>query len=123
MWIGHAQDFGFRLDLALVIHIGFAPLVLEKSFVVIPGTLRGTSRQSLEIFWIRDRIFASATLCRLRIQSEIEALDRLASLGSKFRADAAFIFEAGNLVTAGTTKVPHPFLAFLAQVWIFHERS
>src|SRR2546426_3311429 len=108
MWIGHTQDFSFGLDLALVIHIRLGQFVFEKSFVVVPRAFGGPLRQSLEIFRIRDRIFPSAALRRFGVKSEVEALDRLASLGSEFGADASFIFEAGNFVTSGAAKVPHP---------------
>src|ERR1700682_2104403 len=121
MWIRHAQDFSFRLDLALVIHIRLGKLVLKESFVVVPLAFGRAFRQALEIFWIRDRIFDSAALRGFGIKRKIEALDRLASLGGKFRTDAAFIFKAGNFMTSRTTKVPHPFFTFLAQVGIFHE--
>src|SRR5690348_568169 len=108
MWIGHAQDFGFRLDLALVIHIRLGQFVLEKSFVVVPRTLCRTFRQALEVFLIRDRIFASASLRRFGIKSEIQAFDRLTSFSGEFGADATFIFEAGNFVTSRASKVPYP---------------
>src|SRR5207245_2400378 len=114
MWIGHAQDFSFGLDLALVIHIRLGQLVLEKSLVVVPRAFRRPFRQALQIFRVSDRILASAALRRFGIESEIEALDRLASLGGEFGANAAFIFEAGNFVPASATKGPRPLLTFTA---------
>ena len=62
MQIGHAEGFGLRLDLALVIDIRLGELVLEKSLVVIPRPLGRTFRQARQVFGIGNRlgVFAAA---------------------------------------------------------------
>ena len=44
---------------------------------------------------------------------EIQALDGLAAFVRQFRADAAFVFEAGNFMASGAAVVLDQFLAVL----------
>src|SRR5580692_6985153 len=52
--IWHAQGFGLRLDLALVVNVGLGKFVLKKSFMVVPGIFCRTLREPRQVFWIRD---------------------------------------------------------------------
>src|SRR5271155_3120304 len=93
--IGHAQGFGLRFDLALIVNVRLGKFVLEETFVVVPWPRCRTLRESRQVFWIRDRLgMFSAALSRFSEQSEIQPLDRLAAFKCQFRADAAFILHA-----------------------------
>ena len=105
------RRFGLRLDLALVVNIRLGKFVFEEALVVVPRFFRRTFRQARQIFRIGDRFGTlAATLRNFSEQREIETLDRLAALVGQLGADAAFIFEAGNLMTAGAAVVPIHFL-------------
>src|SRR5215472_15716518 len=122
MQVRHAQLFGGRLDFALVPDVGLSELVLEEALVVIPRLLRRPFRQTREVFRVGDGLFAAA-LGNFGEQREVQALDGLAAFGGQFGADAAFVFEAGNFMAAGTAKELNPLLAFRLEIRIIHEGS
>ena len=97
------------LTLPEIVDIRLGQFVLEESLVVVPGRRRWTIRQPRQIFLILDRLGSfSAALCGFGEQSEIEALDRLAALVRQFCADAAFVFEPGDLVASGASDSGGP---------------
>jgi hypothetical protein len=96
--------------------------MFEEAFVVVPRLLDGTFREAREICGIGDGL-AAAALRGFGEQSEIEALDRFAALGGQLSANAAFVFQPGNFVTARASEVANPLLAFFLNLGIVHERS
>ena len=122
MKIGHAQlfRFGQAVDLALVPNVRLGQLVLEKTFVVVPGFLGRAFRQASDVVGIGDGLLAAA-LCDFREQSEIKAFNRFAAFECKLGADAPFLFEAGDFMTSGATEVANPLPAFVLQLGIVHE--
>ena len=121
--VRHAQSFGLALDLALIVNVRLGQFVLEESFVVVPGFLRRTVGQARQIFFVLDRLGVFAAALRdFGEQREVETLDRLAAFVRQFGADAAFVFEAGDLVASRAAEMPHPLLAFVFQRRIIHER-
>ena len=92
--------------------------MFEEALVVVPGFLRGTFRQTREIFGIADGFFAA--LGGLGEQGEVQALDRLAALKGEFGANAAFLFHALDFMAARAAIVAHPLLAFLLHLGIVH---
>ena len=122
MQVGHAGSFQVALDLALVVNVGLGQFVLEKSLLAVPGFFRRAVGETRQIFLIRNRFGIAAAALRWRgEQREVETLNRLAAFIGQLSADAAFIFEAGNLMAARAAIMPHPFLAFLFQRGIIHE--
>src|SRR5580704_18076468 len=120
MHIGHAQSFGFTLDLALVINLRFGEFVLEESLVIVPGALGRAMRQASQIFLIGDGLFFAA----LRVfgeKGEVKALDRFRAFEGELSPYAAFVFHAGYFVASGAAIVTHPLLSFGLERGIIHE--
>src|SRR5258708_7472165 len=122
MHVWHTQSFGFAFDHALVVDVWLRQLVFEKSLVVVPWRGSWTTRQPGYVFFVFDGLgVLAAALRRFGGEREIESLNGLAALVCEFCADAAFVFEARNLMASGTTVVPHPLLAFLSKPRVVHE--
>ena len=93
--------------------------MLEESFVVVPGLFGRSFGQTRQVFRIGNRLgLLAAALRDFREKSEIETLDRLAAFIGEFRADAAFVLKARDLVATCAAVVPNPLLAFLLQLGI-----
>src|SRR5262249_14300047 len=92
------------------------------ALVVIPGFFGRAFRQTREVFRICDRLFVTP-LRNIGKQREVEAFDRLAAFVSEFGANAAFVLEAGDLMTTGAGLMANPLLAFILQFGIVHEGS
>src|SRR6266849_7066661 len=124
MQVGNAEDFGLGLDLSLVVNVGLREFMFEETFVVVPRFFGRAFRQARQVFRISDRFGTlAATLRNFGKQSEIEPLYGLAAFVGQLGADAAFVFEAGNLVAARAAVVPNPLLALFFQLRVFHEGS
>ncbi len=122
--VGHPQLFFFALDLASIEDIRLCQFMLEEALVFIPGTLRGTVRQSCQVFRVGNRFcILTAALRGLGEEGEVETLQRLAALESQLGSDAAFIFQAGDLMATHAAEVTNPLLAFILQLGVVHERG
>src|SRR5579859_2344344 len=118
--IGHAELFSLRLDFAEVPNVGFRELVLEKAFLVIPRGLCRAFGKAREIVGVRDG-FVAAALRGLREKSKVQTLDWLTAFRGKLRADAAFLLEASDFVTARAAKEANPLFTLFLELGIVHE--
>src|SRR6266478_3135453 len=111
---GHAQAV-FRVFLfTFIVDRWLRNLVLEKSLVVVPGTL---FLFRVKLQWIHS------FLSDLRLQGKIKTFNRGRTLNSEFLTNTLLIFKTLDLVTAGTSVLLDQHATFFFHIRIIHERG